>query len=68
MACPPLLIIIFTMLMISIHPYTVRKAALIGLALCCLSFVSAFAESNYITVKSTPYDRQNEPNSSDSNF
>jgi predicted transglutaminase-like cysteine proteinase len=44
--------------MISIHPYTVRKAVLIGLALCCLSFVSAFAESNYITVKSTPYDRQ----------
>jgi predicted transglutaminase-like cysteine proteinase len=26
--------------------------------LFCLSFVSAFAESNYITVKSTPYDRQ----------
>lgn len=46
------------MVTISIHPYTARKAALIGLALFCLSFVSAFAESNYITVKSTPYDRQ----------
>ena len=46
------------MVTISIHPYTVRKAALIGLALFCLSFVSAFAESNYITVRSTPYDRQ----------
>jgi len=46
------------MVTISIHPYTFRKAALIGLALFCLSFVSAFAESSYITVKSTPYDRQ----------
>jgi hypothetical protein len=50
--------IITIMITISIHPYTLRKAGVVGLILFCLSCLSAFAQSNYITVKSTPYDRQ----------
>jgi hypothetical protein len=46
------------MITISLSPYTVRKAGALGLILFCLSCLSAFAQSNYITVKSTPYDRQ----------
>jgi len=46
------------MITISICPYTLRKAGLVALILFCLSCLSAFAQSNYITVKSTPYDRQ----------
>lgn len=46
------------MVTISIHPYSLRKVGLIGLALFCLSCLSAFAQSSYITVNSTPYDRQ----------
>ena len=46
------------MVTISIRPYTLRKAGLVGLILFCLSCLSAFAQSAYITVKSTPYDRQ----------
>lgn len=53
-----LLVIIIDMVTISIHPYTFRKAFLVGLTLFCLSFLSAFAQTGYITVKSTPYDRQ----------
>ena len=53
-----LLVIITIMITISISPYTLRKAGLVGLILFCLSCLSAFAQSNYITVKSTPYDRQ----------
>jgi hypothetical protein len=53
-----LLVIIINMVTISIHPYTFRKAFLVGLTLFCLSFLSAFAQTGYITVKSTPYDRQ----------
>lgn len=50
--------IIEIMITISIHPYATRKIGLIGLVLFCLSCLSAFAQSNYITVNSTPYDRQ----------
>jgi hypothetical protein len=50
--------IITNMVTISIRPYTLRKAGVVGLVLFCLSCLSAFAQSNYITVKSTPYDRQ----------
>jgi len=52
--------IIDNMITISIRPYTLtlRKAGLIGLILFCLSCLSAFAQSAFITVKSTPYDRQ----------
>jgi hypothetical protein len=47
------------MITISIRPYTLRKAGAVGLVLFCLSCLSAFAQSShYITVKSTPYDRQ----------
>ena len=58
MACGLLLEIIDIMITISIRPYTLRKAGVVGLILFCLSCLSAFAQSNYITVKSTPYDRQ----------
>src|ERR1700747_2555542 len=50
--------IIIIMITVSICPYTLRKAGMVGLILFCLSCLSAFAQSNYITVKSTPYDRQ----------
>ena len=43
---------------ISIRPYSARKVGFVGLTLFCLSCLSAFAQSNYIGVKSTPYDRQ----------
>ena len=46
------------MVTVSIRPYTLRKVAFVGLALFCLSCLSAFAQSTYITVNSTPYDRQ----------
>jgi hypothetical protein len=50
--------IIIIMVTISIRPYTLPKIGLVGLTLFCLSCLSAFAQSNYITVNSTPYDRQ----------
>lgn len=58
MAQPVLMVIITIMVTISIRPYSLRKIAFIGLALFCLSCLSAFAQSAYITVNSTPYDRQ----------
>ena len=58
MAQAVLMGIINIMVTISIRPYTLRKAGMVGLVLFCLSCLSAFAQSNYITVKSTPYDRQ----------
>src|SRR5437588_12969957 len=50
--------IIVNMITISIHPYAPRKVGLVGLTIFCLSCLSAFAQSSYITVNSTPYDRQ----------
>jgi predicted transglutaminase-like cysteine proteinase len=50
--------IINLMVTISIRPYTAGKLALVGLTIFSLSCLSAFAQSTYITVKSTPYDRQ----------
>ena len=58
MAHPVLLVIIINMITISIQPYTLRKAGLVALTLFGLSCLSAFAQSSYITVSSTPYDRQ----------
>lgn len=58
MARPVLMVTIDNMVTISIRPYTLRKVAFVGLALFCLSCLSAFAQSTYITVNSTPYDRQ----------
>lgn len=46
------------MVTISIHPYSLRRVGLVGLALFFLSCLSAFAQSNFVAVKSTPYDRQ----------
>jgi hypothetical protein len=46
------------MVTISINPYTLGKVSLVGLTLFCLSCLPAFAQSGYITVNSTPYDRQ----------
>jgi predicted transglutaminase-like cysteine proteinase len=52
------MIIILIMITISIRPYTVRKLGLAGLTIFCLSCLSAFAQPAYVTVNSTPYDRQ----------
>ncbi len=46
------------MVTISIRPYTARKIWLVIAGLICLSFVSCFANSLYVNVSSTPYDRQ----------
>jgi hypothetical protein len=46
------------MVTISIQPFTARKIWLVILGLICLSSVSCFAESLYVNVNSTPYDRQ----------
>ena len=46
------------MITISLQPYSLRKASVLGLVLFCLSCLSAFAQSNYIPVSATPYDRQ----------
>jgi predicted transglutaminase-like cysteine proteinase len=53
-----LVISIITMVLISIQPYTAKRFALFLIALVCLGSVSAFAESVYLKVDSTPYDRQ----------
>jgi len=53
-----LIVIIINMVTISIRPYSPRKIGLVGLTLFGLSCLSAFAQSSYITVSSTPYDRQ----------
>src|SRR5258708_33958960 len=58
MACALLMVTIDIMVTISIRPYTLRKVGFVGLALFCLSCLSAFAQSSYVTVNSTPYDRQ----------
>ena len=46
------------MVTISICPFTFRKVGLIVLAFLGLSCLSVFGQSAYITVNSTPYDRQ----------
>jgi hypothetical protein len=46
------------MILISIHPYNLRKIFLFVAALVCLSSAACFAESTLSTVSSTPYDRQ----------
>src|ERR1700731_3661767 len=50
--------IITIIITIKTNPSKLRKAGVVGLILFWLSCLSAFAQSNYITVKSTPYDRQ----------
>jgi len=46
------------MITISIRPYSPRKLGLAALTVLCLSCLSAFAQSAYVNVDSTPYDRQ----------
>ena len=46
------------MVLISIRPFTARKLWPLVLGLVCLFSFSCFADSVYLTVKSTPYDRQ----------
>jgi predicted transglutaminase-like cysteine proteinase len=46
------------MVLISIYPFTLRQLFFFLLALLALSSVSAFAESVYLKVNTTPYDRQ----------
>ena len=46
------------MITISIHPFHPKKIAALVAALIGLSSVSCFAESVFMTVKATPYDRQ----------
>jgi hypothetical protein len=52
------MVILNIMVTISIHPYSARKIGFVGLTLFCLSCLSTFAQSTYINVNSTPYDRQ----------
>lgn len=61
MACLVLIVIIASitrMILISIYPYQLKKVFLFIAAVICLSSVSCFAESLYVNVTSTPYDRQ----------
>lgn len=46
------------MVTISIQPYAARKLWLLAVTLLCLSTLSSFANSLYVDVPSTPYDRQ----------
>jgi hypothetical protein len=46
------------MVLISIYPYTTKRFFLFVATLVCLFSVSSFAESAYLKVDSTPYDRQ----------
>lgn len=46
------------MVLISLSPYAVRKIALLLICLVCLSSAPCFAQSLFLGVASTPYDRQ----------
>ncbi len=46
------------MILISIQPFAVKKMVALATALLCLSTASCFASSIFLTVDSTPYDRQ----------
>ena len=46
------------MVLVSIRPYPVKKIFLVLIGLICLSSISCFAQSLYLTVSSTPYDKQ----------
>jgi predicted transglutaminase-like cysteine proteinase len=58
LARPLLIGIIITMILISLHPFPVKKVFLLILGLICLSSLSCFAETALLTVSSTPYDKQ----------
>jgi hypothetical protein len=46
------------MILISIQPFNYRKIAALIVTIVCLSSVSGFAQSLFLSVPSTPYDRQ----------
>jgi hypothetical protein len=46
------------MILISIHPFNPRKILALVATIICLSSVSGFAQSLFLSVPSTPYDRQ----------
>ncbi len=46
------------MVLISIQPFSLRKASLFIAALLCFLSASCFADSVFLSVPSTPYDRQ----------
>jgi hypothetical protein len=46
------------MVFISIHPYAPKKILLLVVGLICLFSISSFAQSLYLSVSSTPYDKQ----------
>lgn len=46
------------MIFVSIHPFAARKIFLFLVGVICLCSVSCFAESVFLNVSSTPYDKQ----------
>jgi len=52
------MVILIIMVTVSIRPDTASKVSFVGLTFFCLSCLSTFAQSAYISVNSTPYDRQ----------
>jgi hypothetical protein len=46
------------MILISLQPFDLKKICALVATIICLSSVSGFAESLFLTVPSTPYDRQ----------
>ena len=49
---------IFTMIFISLQPFAVKRVFLLIAAIVCLLTASCFADSVFLTVGSSPYDRQ----------
>ena len=58
MALALLIETIIIMVLVSIRPFVARKLWPFIVGLICLFSFSCFAESLYVTVRSTPYDRQ----------
>jgi hypothetical protein len=46
------------MITVSIHPYDLRKIFLLVAAIICLSSLSCFADDVFLSVSTTPYDKQ----------
>ncbi|MDQ6807889.1 MAG: hypothetical protein M3Z64_00450 [Verrucomicrobiota bacterium] len=46
------------MILVSIQPFAFKKIVLLVVAILCLSSAACFADSLFMTVHSTPYDRQ----------
>jgi predicted transglutaminase-like cysteine proteinase len=52
------MVIITTMILISLPPFSFKKIVTVVVALICLSSVVCFAETTFSLVKATPYDHQ----------